>query len=202
MGSSLGANLLAKKLRNVRTGVKQGDFRVRFEKSRTVWRERPKRTRAGFVPYCLARAILATWSLAPNRKVTYCLARTFFADLAPYRLARGSLFTGPLKKSPGSFGAKCSFGHFVLYPLAPSAFLGISCCTLWRQVVCWAPLAKLLVEQKYVLFWLAEKSPTSFCFRRNTTQLALGKYALFWLQAKSPMRFCFRPNTTQLAFGR
>ena len=35
----------------------------------------------------------------------------------------------------------------VLGALAPSALLGTSCCTLWRQVVCWAPLAKLLVER-------------------------------------------------------
>ena len=48
-GSSLGANLLAKKSRNLRTVIKRGDFRVRFEKSRTVWRERPKQTRDQFV---------------------------------------------------------------------------------------------------------------------------------------------------------
>ena len=78
--SPLGANLLAKKLKNVRTRVKQGDFRVRFEKSRTVWRERPKRTRDQFVLYCLARTRFASGRLAPNRKVTYCLALTFFGQ--------------------------------------------------------------------------------------------------------------------------
>ena len=79
-GGTLGANLLAKKLRNVRTGAKQGDFRVLSEKSRTVWRERPKRTRDQFVLYCLARARFASGRLAPNRKVTYCLARTFLGQ--------------------------------------------------------------------------------------------------------------------------
>ena len=103
----------------------------------------------------------------------------------------------------------------VLGALAPSALLGTSCCTLWRQVLFWSLRAVPFgakwsaghlwpncLLKKYVLFWLAEKSPTSFCFRQNTTQLALGKYALFWLQEKSPVSFYFIPNTTQLAFGR
>ena len=81
--SSLGDEALIKKLRNVRTGVKQGDFRVLSEKSRTVWRERPKQTRDQFVLYCLARTRFASGRLAPNTKVMDCLARTFFADLAP-----------------------------------------------------------------------------------------------------------------------
>ena len=83
MGSSLRANLLAKKLRNLRTGFKRGDFWILYEKSRSLWRERPKQTRDQFVLYCLARARFASGRLAPNTKVTYCLARTFFADLAP-----------------------------------------------------------------------------------------------------------------------
>ena len=103
--STLGANLLVKKLRKLRTGCKRGDFWVLHEKSRTLWRERPKRTRAGFVPYCSARAIFASGRLAPNRKVTYSLARTFLADLAPYRLARGDQSTvGPRRRSV-PFGA-------------------------------------------------------------------------------------------------
>ena len=78
-GSSLGANLLAKKLRNLRTGAKRGDFWGLHEKSRTLWRERPKRTRSGFVLYCLARAIFASGRLAPNRNRRTLWRALFFA---------------------------------------------------------------------------------------------------------------------------
>ena len=59
----------------------------------------------------------------------------------------GVLFTGPLKK--------------VLGALAPSALLG----TVFQIACC----------EKCRLFWLADKSPMSFCFRQNTPRLACGR---------------------------
>ena len=63
----LGTKPLTKKLRNLRTGVKQGGFRALREKSCELWREGPKRTRARDMLYSLARAKLAARALAPDK---------------------------------------------------------------------------------------------------------------------------------------
>ena len=119
IASPLGANLLAKKLRNLRTGVKQGDFRFPYEETCKLWRERPKRTRDPFMPYRLARAILATWRLAPNRTYRTLGANNFLQ-----------------KRHVGSESGWAIYAEW-----------GKKFWELWRQVLFWALFSKLLVAK-------------------------------------------------------
>ena len=121
----------AKNLRNLRTGVKQGDFRALCEKSCDLWRQRPKRTRARNMLYCLARAILTSRGSAPNR-IHCTLWREHFFPVWRQSLQCVVCYLHGM-------------GEKFLEALAPSGRLGTS-----FEIAC---------SKQCKLFWLATKSP-------------------------------------------